>query len=199
MHELAHALFDQNAGVEIDIVANDERHSNLRKDELTEARAESFARECLLPAKLILSFCSQNGVRPNKLTAQSLAGLVAFSGVEKKTVVEILRHNEFIDDVLATQYQSLDISTELREQSDRALGTKEFIEKVGLDVAASWLNKRFTTISSRKILLPVTYVKSVLEAVKTFKISIGKAAELLMVDIDTFYSRFPEVVSEVTE
>jgi Zn-dependent peptidase ImmA (M78 family) len=198
MHELAHSLFDQNSGVEIDTVQSDADSYGPDK-ELTEARAESFARECLLPKKLILSFCSQNGVKANFLTAKSLAALVAFSGVEKKTVVEILRQNEFIDDDLATQYQSFDIADDLRELSVHALNTAEYINFVGLEVASSWLNKRFTTIASRKLLLPVAYVMSIVEAVKVFKISIGRACELLMIDTETFNTRFADVVCEVSE
>ena len=43
------------------------------------------------------------------------------------------------------------------------------------------------------------YVKAVLEAAKTYTISISRAAELLMIDESMFYARFPEIVSEVTE
>lgn len=198
MHELGHALFDQTSGVEIDVV-EDPLKPNKGKDSLSEIRAESFARECLLPTKLIHSFCSQNGVSLTKMTPESLAGLVVFSGVEKKTVLEILRDSELIDDVLFNQYQDFDISKELRAQSDHALNTFEYVQKIGLSAAASWLNKRFTTIGHRKLLLPVAYVKAVIEAVRTFQVNIGRAAELLMIDAETFSARFPELVAEVSE
>jgi Zn-dependent peptidase ImmA (M78 family) len=199
MHELGHALFDQTSGVEIDTVQVEGGHTQVCIDSFIETRAESFARECLLPRKLILSFCNQNGTSPAKLTPTSLAGLIAFSGVEKKTVVEILRNNELIDDALASDYQAYEVADELRAQSDHALSTSEYIQKIGLEAATLWLNKRFTTISARKLLLPVNYVKAVVEAVRSFNISIGRASELLMIDKDTFYTRFPDVVSEVSE
>jgi Zn-dependent peptidase ImmA (M78 family) len=199
MHELGHALFDQTSGVEIDTRPSEDEQKPDFVASFIETRAESFARECLLPKKLVLSFCKQNGTSSTKLTPRSLAALIVFSGVEKKTVVEILRNTELIDDALASQYQDYDVADELRDQSDHALTTSEYIKKIGLESATQWLNKRFTTISTRKLLLPVTYVKAVVEAVRSFNISIGRAAELLMIDKETFYTRFPEVVSEVSE
>jgi Zn-dependent peptidase ImmA (M78 family) len=197
MHELGHALFDQTSGPEIDTLIDKRDSAGNSVEVFSEVRAESFARECLLPRKLVLSFCSQNGVSPTRLTAESLAALVAFSGVEKKTVIEILRNHELIDDALMTQYQTYEIAQHLRNETDHALSTSDFIQKIGLKAAGSWLNKRFTTIGTQRLLLPVNYVKTVVDAVRSFNISIGRAAELLMIDRDTFISRVssaPEVV-----
>lgn len=199
MHELGHALFDQNSGVEIDTVSDPNDDSKLSRTSITEVRAEVFARECLLPKNLVLSFFSQEGIHANRLLPESLAALVAFSGVEKKTVIEILQDYQLIDEVLASQYLAFEIAEELRKISDHALSTKEFISKIGLDVASSWINKRLTTLTSRGLLLPVTYVKSVIDAVRGFKISLGRACELLMIDRETFEIRFPDVTREVAE
>ena len=56
-----------------------------------------------------------------------------------------------------------------------------------------------TSSTKRKLLLPVPYVKAVLEAVKAYSISVSRAAELLMIDENTFSSRFSDVAAEVME
>ncbi len=198
MHEIGHALFDHTSPVEIDFDEGEFGNRHADKS-LKEVRVQSFAKECLLPKRLILSFCSQNGTQANKLTHDSLAALVAFSGVEKKTVTEVLRDHDLIDEALATQYEAFDISNELRSMSDHALSTKEYVKKIGLDAARLWIDKRATTMSTTRLLLPVSYVEAVLSAVKNFLISIGRAAELLMIDEDVFYKRFPEVVAGIQE
>ena len=199
MHELGHAIFDQTSGVEIDKLSDASGSEQDNAQAFTEIRAESFARECLLPQNLILSFFSSHGVKASKLLPDSLAALVAFSGVEKKTVIEVLKSSELIDAALATTYESFDISSSLRAETLHALSTREYIDKIGLASAKSWLNKRFTTTTPQRLLLPVSYVKNVLEAAMGFKISLARAAELLMIDPETFHIRFAEAISEGEE
>lgn len=198
MHELGHAIFDQNSGVEIDSIDTEESKSSQRGS-LTEVRAEAFARECLLPKTLVLSFCSQNGVKPNSLTREALAGLIAFSGVEQKTAVELLREYELIDDALQSEYLGWSIWQDLMRLTDHALSTSEYIEKRGKQIEGLWSDMRRTTLSSRKLLLPIAYVTSVVRAVQSFKISMSRAADLLMIEPEMFQSRFAELVSEANE
>jgi len=198
MHELGHALFDQTSGGEIDVLA-DVSDSVMVKSSLTEVRADAFARDTLLPQKLLLSLCNQFGIKPTTMTPQDLAVLVAESGVEKKTVVQVLFDNALIDDALVGQYLSYDIAAILRQTTDHALTTAEYIEKIGKDAALVWENKRFTSIAKRNLLLPVPYVTAVLDAVRTFSVSISRAAELLMIDESLFFERFPAIAQEVSE
>jgi hypothetical protein len=169
------------------------------KSSLTEVRADAFARDTLLPQKLLLSLCNQFGIKPTTMTPQDLAVLVAESGVEKKTVVQVLFDNALIDDALVGQYLSYDIAAILRQTTDHALTTAEYIEKIGKDAALVWENKRFTSIAKRNLLLPVPYVTAVLDAVRTFSVSISRAAELLMIDESLFFERFPAIAQEVSE
>lgn len=197
MHELGHALFDKTSGGEIDIIIKDD--SEMNKDSLIEVRAETFAQETLLPKKLLLAICHRNGLKPTTLMPEGLGVLVAESGVEKKTVVRALLDQSLIDDALAHQYLAYDIADILRGLTDHALDTAEYIRKIGKEAAMAWEGKRLTSLTRRKLLLPVPYVKAVLDAVKTFNISISRGAELLMIDEYTFHSRFGELAAEVTE
>jgi hypothetical protein len=162
-------------------------------------RAETFARETLLPRRLLLSLCNKNGLQPSKLTREGLAVLVAQSGVEQKTVVRVMRDHELIDEALLHDYFSYHIAQELREISDHSLTTDEYETKIGPKAASAWKGKRLTSSTKRKLRLPVPYVKAVLDAVKAYSISVSRAAELLMIDESTFSSRFSDVVAEVME
>jgi Zn-dependent peptidase ImmA (M78 family) len=199
MHELGHAILDQSLGVAIDKIEEDSVQRENRSRSIQEARAEAFARECLLPLGVLKSFCAQTGANLTRLTPESLAGLVAFSGVEQKTVIEVLRDNEQIDEALATQYLSYELWGLLKELTPHALSTLEYIETIGQEAARVWTSKRSTTIGTRKITLPVAFVKSVIEAVLAFRISAGRAAELLMIDSETFRSRFGDLTPENAE
>ncbi len=197
MHELGHALFDQTSGGQIDTISDNK--STTEQQTVIEVRAETFARETLLPRKLLLNLCNKNGFQPSTLTEKGLAVLVAQSGVEKKTIVQVMGDHELIDEALVQHYLSYDIAEELREISDHALSTSEFEAKIGPKAALAWKGKRLTSSTRRKLLLPVPYVKAVLEAVKAYSVSVSRAAELLMIDEGTFTSRFPDVVAEVFE
>jgi Zn-dependent peptidase ImmA (M78 family) len=197
MHELGHALFDQTSGGQIDTISD--TVSTTDEQSVIEVRAETFARETLLPKKLLLSLCNKNGFQPSKLTQEGLAVLVAQSDVEKKTVVQVMRDHDLIDEVLFQHYLSYDIAQELREISDHALSTEEYEAKIGPKAVLAWKGKRMTSSTKRKLLLPVPYVKAVLEAVKAYSISVSRAAELLMIDENTFSSRFSDVAAEVME
>jgi hypothetical protein len=124
---------------------------------------------------------------------------IAESGVEKKTVVQVMRDHDLIDEALFQHYLSYDIANELRSISDHALSTREYVAKIGQKAALPWKGKRLTSSTKGNLLLPVPYVKAVLEAVKAYTISISRAAELLMIDESMFYARFPELAAEVIE
>lgn len=198
MHELGHSLFDSTSGGQVDTIESPESAS-LNKENLIEVRADAFARETLLPQKILRTILTRHGLRANSLTAEGLAALVADSGVEKKTIVGVLLEREFIDEALATHYLALDIAGYLRAISDHALSTKEYIAKIGQQSASVWTGKRSAAFAKHKLLLPVPFVKAVVEAVKGYSISISRAADLLMIDEDAFMARFPELAAGVSE
>jgi Zn-dependent peptidase ImmA (M78 family) len=191
MHEVGHAIFDRNDGGKVDL--QDALDSfNAGRDPVSEIRAQTFAKESLVPKKLLISLFARLGLKPALLDASGIALLMAETGVEKKTLVEVLLDYGLIDEPTAEKYSDYETSASLRQISDHALSTKEYIDKIGMDTANKWLNKRFTLDGKAKLLLPAPYVKAVLDAVKLFAISIGKASELLMIDTYTFEERFPE-------
>ena len=187
MHELGHAIFDAYTGGEVDLLEKDNSSG------VIELRAQSFAKESLLPEKVLSTLLSRNGLRCTSLTIDGLARMVADSGVEQKIIIESLRERGMIDSALEATYLGYDIWPVLKSMTEHALSTAEFIEKVGRENAQQWTSKRQTTLSSHRLLLPVPFVKTVIEAVKSFTISIGKACELLMIDQYDFRERFPEL------
>lgn len=188
MHEVGHVIFDAaSEGASLDFVNTEEG------TDLSEQRAQAFAQEALLP-KEVLHHISQ-GMKWDALTPTELAALVAEGHVEQKVVIKAALEAQFITAEQADNYLSLDISDELRQATDRALSTKEYVRRHGKEAASKLLlGKRTTTIPPRSIRLPVPYVVGVINALKSKTISHGKAAELLMIDRDTFEERFGELL-----
>ena len=122
-----------------------------------------------------------------------MAELVAATGVEQRMVIAAALDGEFINTAEADAYRSLPIAEELRSIDLHALSTAEYFQKIGLEKARPFAGKRTTTIPSRKLMLPVGYITRVLDAVSNEQISPSKAAEMLMIDEDSFRERFPAV------
>ena len=92
-----------------------------------------------------------------------------------------------------------DIGSELHEVSQHALLTDEYLELIGPENAKEWLGKRTTTLTPRPLRVPVGFVKLVVDAYRSFQISLGKAAEYLMVDESEFVQRFGDIYAGVEE
>jgi hypothetical protein len=122
-----------------------------------------------------------------------MAELVAATGVEQRMVIAAALDGEFINTAEADAYRSLPIAEELRSIDLHALSTAEYFQKIGLEKARPFAGKRTTTIPSRKLMLPVGYITRVLDAVSNEQISPSKAAEMLMIDEDSFRERFPTI------
>src|ERR1039457_5941018 len=101
----------------------------------------------------MLSLCNRNKLVPTNLSSEGLAILVSETGVEKKTVVEVMFEHDLIDDVLMKQYLSYDIAQALRDLTDHALSTDEYIGKIGKEAAKAWEGKRQTQLSRAAVLL----------------------------------------------
>jgi Zn-dependent peptidase ImmA (M78 family) len=198
MHELGHAIFDQADGGKVDLTQSLSK-AEPDGESVSELRAQAFAKHVLLPYKLIISVCSQYSISLSELTTYDLARLVEKTHVGKHTLIEALRDYNLIDDEQVRCYQDYNIASELRQLTDHALSLKEYLQKFGEEKAREWLNKRTTQHGKRRLILPVPYVRAVLDAVTQFSISIGKAAELLMIDTYTFEQRFPEYVEAVMD
>ena len=188
LHELGHAIFEACVeGASIDLLQGSEQNPSL-----SEERAQAFARECLIPREMLVHMSATLGVDWHALTPTKLAELVAKVHAEQRAVLSAAFEYEFITQEELSTYFGFDITRDLKEFSDRALTAEEFIKKRGLK--PEWQNKRNTTIPSRSLRLPSTYIHRVLEAVQGGQISASKAAELLMIDETTFYERFHDKV-----
>lgn len=185
MHELAHAIFD----VESTIAALD-LSTGTSKDELAELRADAFAQESLVPMEVLRNIGQRQGVRWDSLSRSNFAELMAATHVEQRLLVKALLGTELINSNTASVLSSFDIVGELREFSDHALSTDEFMQSA--NVHDGQFKKRTTTTGPRKLRLPFRYVTAVLNAFSSQLISRGKAARMLMIDEYDFSERFAE-------
>lgn len=193
MHELAHAIFDiETAAASLDFL------DEIAARQFEEIRAQAFAQEALVPPEVLYHIARSNGLEWERLNSVGIAILVAYSQVEQRTVIRAATEAGFIAPELTDRYMALDIHADLKRLTERALDTQEFIAARQLEEAQIIpAERRTTTVPARALRLPLPYVTAVLELAKESIISLGKAAQMLMVDQDTLRERFPSITSEV--
>ena len=191
MHELAHALFD----IESDAASIDYRDTADEPD-VKEARAEAFALEALVPREMLRHLQSMLGLKWDGLSAHDLASLVAYAQIDLKALLRSARDHGFIDSNAFASYSSVPIWDELKQLSARALSTSEY-SRTRVAEPPPPVAIRMTTIPSRSLRLPVSYIARVLNAVREGAISEAKAAEMLMMDEEIFAERFSRELEAV--
>ena len=90
---------------------------------------------------------------------------------------------------------SADIHQDLKSLTERALDTQEFTELRGATAVIS-AEARTTTIPGRALRLPLPYVCRVIELARDSSISMGKAAQMFMIDKKTLFERFGNKLEE---
>jgi Zn-dependent peptidase ImmA (M78 family)/DNA-binding transcriptional regulator YdaS (Cro superfamily) len=194
MHETGHAIFDaESSGASLDFVGTGQQ------DDLQEERSQAFAQEALVPKDVIRHIAQAHGMTWTELSSHDLAVLVSETQVEVRTLLRAAFDAELICQDHMDRYNQVDISSDLKSITDHALSAGEYIRKIGSTEAEKWTGKRETNIASRTLRLPVPYVTLVIDAFQNGVISRGKSAELLMIDEDTFDSRFRDEVRTVGE
>jgi Zn-dependent peptidase ImmA (M78 family) len=194
MHEVGHAIFESTyVGASLDFLDREDTSDPL------EMRAQAFAQECLVPKSVLVHVAQTNGIKWANLSKRSLARLVANTHVEQRTVVNAGVEAGLIAPEAAEELKRADIASELHDASPHALLTDEYLELIGPDNAKEWLGKRTTTTTPRPLRLPVGYVKLVVDAYRSCQISVGKAAEYLMVDEPEFARRFGDIYAGVED
>lgn len=191
LHEVCHAIFD----IENDPVSLDFRKRVDGESALAEARAEAFAQDVFVPRPVLLHYTNQLGIQWAALTPRMLALLMAQIHVEQKTIVRAAYDNGLIGVEELQWYTAMDCAAELREVSDHALTTREYLRRQ-TQASPKWIAENRKTVGLRSIRLPVGYVDRVIKAVNGGDISEGKAAEMLMVDRYTFLERYGELLNE---
>ena len=186
IHEIGHAIFDApSSGASLDFI------DTTKWNDLEEQRAQAFAQEALLPREVLHHVAQSHGIKWASLTSDDMALLVAETHVEQRTVARAAVDAGFVPPETEESLQSFDIGARLRQISERALDTSEYLEKLGEGGEQKlMLGKRTATVPSRPIRLPVSYVRGVVSALQEKRISRGKAAELLMIDTYDLESRF---------
>jgi Zn-dependent peptidase ImmA (M78 family) len=194
MHEVGHSIFESAlVGASLDFLDREDTAEPL------ELRAQAFAQECLVPRSVLIHIAQSHGIKWAHLSARSLARLVAETHVELRTVVTAAVEAGLVVPELAEELKRIDISSDLKELSPHALSTEEYLELVGAKNAQEWIGKRTTTLTPRPLRLPVGYVTSVVDAYHDCQISLGKAAEYLMIDDSEFAQRFGDIYAGVEE
>lgn len=194
MHEVGHSIFESAyVAASVDFL---DVHSVA--DPL-EMRAQAFAQECLVPRSVLVHVAQTHGIKWTNLSARALARLVAGTHVEQQTVIDAAVDAGLVPADTADELKRIDIAADLHELSEHALSTDEYLETLGAENAQQWIGKRTTTLSPRSLRLPVGYVNSVVDAYRNRQISLGKAAEYLMVDDSEFVERFGDIYAGVEE
>lgn len=190
LHEVAHAIFDAPSnGASIDLAWSEQ------PNEISEQRAQSFAQEALIPREVLHHIAQSRGIKWDSITADDVALLIAETHAEQRAVARAAVAGGFVGAETEQALQQLDTAERLREISERALTTAEFIERHGAESKERLLlGKRTTSIPSRSIRLPVAYIRGVIDALREKEISRGRAAELLMIEKDDLESRFGDLV-----
>jgi Zn-dependent peptidase ImmA (M78 family) len=190
MHEVGHALFEPFTGASLDLVYSDNRNDAL------ELRADAFAQECLIPKEVLFHAAQSHGIKWNALTPVGLAHLVADTHVEQKMLVSAALDAGFVEANQQAELNEIDIYRELRDCSDHALTTEEYLAKHEKETS-DWIGKRTTMLSPKPIRLPIGYVNAVVDAYRNRQISPGKGAEYLMIEQEEFLKRFGDIYEEV--
>ena len=145
-HELGHAIFD----IASDAILLDYEGAQNKLEDFRESWAEAFAQELLAPTEVVRHIGSTDGLKWDRLTADDLALLISRTHVEQRTVLNAILDAGFITPEQCAAYKEIHIGDLLKEYSDHALTTKEYIDKIGREKASHWAAaKRHTTIPSR--------------------------------------------------
>ena len=189
MHEVGHAIFDLGASpVAIDYL------DGAGNDEFTEARAQAFARDALVPASVLNHATNKWGIRWDSMTSVIIAKLMTSTHVEQRTLLEAACEYGFFPQEKLEDYQKLNCSSELAALSDHALTTEVYLRhqpSIPLWIAQN----RNTALGGRSLRLPAGYVEQVILALNDGEISRGKAAEMLLMDRDTMEERFGSLLT----
>ncbi len=193
MHEVGHSIFEgAYTAASLDFV-------DLSKEsDAAEIRARAFAQGSLVPREVLVHVAQSHGIKWSSLSGHGLARIVAETHVELRTVVAAAVESGLVRAEDGERFRSIDISSYLPELSDHALTTEQYLAKIGTD-KAGWVGKRTTTIPSRPIRLPVSYVNAVVDAYRSRQISLGKAAEFLMINDDDFVDRFGRIYEDAAD
>jgi hypothetical protein len=161
------------------------------KNDISELRAEAFAQEAAVPREVLAHIAQKHGIAWDRpFSATDLATVMADTQVEARLIARSATDCGLLAHDLRDHLLSLQVWDSLKALSVHALSTREYLEHVGLAESESWNIKRSTTIPSRTLRLPVGYVKGVIEALEENLISIGRAAQLLMIGEEDLAERF---------
>lgn len=183
-HEIGHVLFD---------LIFEQATVDYRSDDLSdprEERADRFARELLVPLVVLKHWENQFGIHWSALTLDSLAQLIAECHVDAKTLLKSALDNSLISAGDYERYSTYPWLNAVKSYSDHALTTEEFVEKLKPEEAEWFLKKRTVRVGKHDFLLPIGYLKAVLELHDSRRITTSRAAELTMMDRDAFEERF---------
>lgn len=190
LHEVAHAIFDApSAGASLDFSSPVTSEHGSQMD-VSEERARAFAQEAIAPAEVLTAVSASLGTDWGRIDGDDIAKLVAAIHVEKNTLASAALEAGLLANDKAAEFVQTDIADRLRRESDHALPLWDYLAKVGREKAEELIDHRLTTIPRRRLRLPAHYVQTVFQAETEGLITVGRAAELLMIEPQEYRSRF---------
>lgn len=184
LHELAHAIFDLSPqSLSIDYKAENQSDSS-------ELRAEAFSRECLLPKRVLVHYQNHFGFKWESLTPVALAHLIAECHAPQQMILKAALDYALINNEQFIRCSQFECAAILEEITPHALSTKDYAKRLPPDQKRWLLADRSVKFGSRKLVLPASYVQSLIECVESGEISTARAAELSLMDCEDFSNRF---------
>jgi len=191
LHELCHSIFDLGVeSVSVDYKAEG-------NDAAAELRAEAFARECLVPLTVLVHFQNQIGFHWKSLTPRILAQLIAVCHAPQQMILKVALESELIGSIDFVRYSQFECNSLLIEFTTHGMTTEEYEATLSEEDKKKIHVNRTIRFGKRKLLLPVNYLASVIEALNDESITLAKAAELTLMDQYDFRSRFSVFLKNV--
>jgi Zn-dependent peptidase ImmA (M78 family) len=188
-HELCHSIFDLTTEpVSID-------YFGAVTTDISELRAQAFTQEFLVPKTVLVHFANKFGLKWNDLSPEDLGRLIASVHVGKRAVVDAIYEANLIEKSDRERYLNFTCGPHVREHTDHALTTVEYLRKKSEDSPTWVAGRRNVKIGNRTLRLPFSYAQQVLDCVNSGKISIGKAAEMMMMNRRVFLDRFGQILT----
>jgi Zn-dependent peptidase ImmA (M78 family) len=195
LHELAHAIFDLDGATAVFDVASSEAVPVSTR--IAEERADAFALGALLPRSLLVAV-ENRGFPLASLDSSGLAQVIAATHAEQRLIARAAVLYGLLSEDDGERLRQIKIShRELAATTYHAVGLGSVDkEKLVHPQVREWESRK-TTFPISGIRLPIPFVQIVLRALGEKKITVAKAAELLMVTTEDLAERYGVSLEEV--
>ena len=139
---------------------------------------------------------NQLGVKWGEITTEVLARMIAACHVEQRLLLRAARDARLITTDQYDRYLGFNCEADLKLVSPHALTAREYFATVSQDDQPLFFERRVVKIGNRSILLPVGYIKAIIDLLNDDRITINRAAELAMMNHYAFQERFGPLIHQ---